>query len=104
MIVLVMGAVRVGDLALFITIMGKRWGFRFVRRCHNPAYEGECDPPYVKGKEIRIRRGMTLQEEVETVIHEVMHAADWYKDEDWVRPASHDLAKILFRLYDIKRS
>jgi len=58
---------------------------------------GECDPPTVKNKQIRIANDLPPEEELEVTIHEALHACDWYKDEEWVEITARDIAKMLYR-------
>ena len=47
---------------------------------------------------VSIRPGLPRSRELEIIIHELLHAADWYKDEEWVEDAGNDIAKILVAL------
>lgn len=78
-----------------VTMYGKRWK---LRRVPNLVACGECDPPSFKNKEIRIRS--TLQDELllDTTIHELLHAACWPLDEDFVNRFATDAARVLWRL------
>lgn len=80
-----------------ITILGKRWNLRFTGRLHH-AWRGECEPPDSPRKEIRVRSTLEGRERLEVVLHEVLHAADWTKDENWIEEFADDLAKILWKL------
>ncbi len=62
------------------------------------ADDGNCDPPDLKGKKIRIADNLEPKVELEVIIHECLHAADWYKDEEWVRIAAEDISRVLWRL------
>lgn len=79
-----------------VTILGKRWGFRFTRLAKGT--DGECDDPAVKEKEIRIHKGLGEQDTLETIIHEALHAADWHRSEPWVEEVGRDIARLLWRL------
>lgn len=59
---------------------------------------GECDSPDTKGKEIRISTDLQREEELEVVIHELLHASDWSKDEEWVEEIAQDISNVLMRL------
>jgi len=59
---------------------------------------GDCDPPDTKNKKIRIANTLPPKEELEVTIHECLHAADWYKDEEWIEPVAADIARLLWRL------
>lgn len=81
---------------MFLTFLGKRYRFRYVRMKHD---YGQCDNPIKKGKEIRICPGQTERQELGTCTHEAMHALAWKMlDEAWVAQASEDLATMLWRL------
>lgn len=92
--------VNIGDpknrLAMRITILNRRW--RLVRRHTGPVADGHCDPPTAPHKTISVHSGLRGERELEVLIHEMMHAADWSKDEDWVRDLAQDLAGVLWRL------
>lgn len=38
------------------------------------------------------------RQELDTLIHELLHVADWDKDEDWINNVGYDLARTLWRL------
>lgn len=75
-------------------ILGKRWRLKLSRLRGDK--HGYCDPPNKRSKTITLdttpRRKWRV---VEDIIHEVMHAGDWYKDEEWVAEFCRDLAHIL---------
>ncbi len=79
-----------------ITLLGKRWQLRFCRM--SEADHGECDHPDKRGKEIRIRSDLKDRPQLEALTHEILHACDWSKDEEWVEDAAHDLSVVLWRL------
>ena len=85
---------------IFVNVAGKRWGLRFVampdkkdKKC-----KGYCESPDKKNKEIVIKKDLPPKEELDTTLHELLHAADWSKDEEWVDQVGTDIAKILWRL------
>ena len=59
---------------------------------------GSCDPPSLKGKRIVIRRSLRGEQELQVTIHELLHAADYTKTEEWVDESAHDIARVLWRL------
>lgn len=59
---------------------------------------GDCDSPDTKNKKIRIANDLPPQEELEVIIHEALHACDWYKDEEWVELTAEDIARLLTKL------
>lgn len=79
-----------------VTILKKRWTLRFTRLPKGT--DGECDPPETTGKEIRIQQPLDEKNQLETVIHEALHASDWHRSEEWVEEVARDLARILWRL------
>lgn len=80
---------------MLVEILKKRWKLRFTRLKIN---RGECDSPTTPGKEIRIDSELRGEELLEVVTHEVVHAALWHLDEEYVEATAHDLARILWRL------
>lgn len=81
---------------MLVTIGGKRWRLVFEGTPRDA--NGACEHPDKVGKKIRIRRTLRGELRLETIIHEVLHAADWTKDEEWVGQIATDLARILTRL------
>lgn len=79
-----------------VTILGKRWNFRRVNKLGPKTY-GECDPPDKFKKELRVLRRLYGQAEMETILHEMLHAADWTKDEAWIDEVASDIAKFLYK-------
>jgi hypothetical protein len=77
-----------------ISILGKRWRLVYSSlRGDN----GECDPPDAKGKSIRIAKYLRRHPRAlaETIIHEILHAADWWKDEVWIEQLCEDIVRVL---------
>jgi hypothetical protein len=81
---------------IHVTILGKRWRLRFTKLARGT--DGECDAPTDPDKEIRIAQGLGEKTQLETLIHEALHAADWSKDEAWVEQVGCDIARLLWRL------
>ena len=78
-----------------VRIGGKYWNLRFTRLKN---HKGDCDAPILRKKEIRITKGLDPKEELEVVIHELLHSADWYKDEEWIERTGCEISHILWRL------
>lgn len=78
-----------------VTIMGRRWRLGFVRLPTNAKFDGDCDPPGMRDRKIRIDRQLTGREKLRVLIHEALHAADWSKSERTVDQLSRDLARII---------
>ncbi len=89
-----------------IKILGRWWGLRWTRQMqHRQAAAhrgqviyGECDPPTISKKEIRIRTGLSDETEMEILIHEMLHAANWHIDEEFVAKFAEDAARALTRV------
>lgn len=82
---------------IIVSILGKQWELLFKRRMPDN-HCGECDNPNTPGKQIRIRKGMREELELDTTIHEMLHAAGWHIDEPFVEQFATDAAAILMRL------
>jgi len=83
-----------------IKLLGKRWRIerpRSITRDGEPQH-GECDPPTTPGKAIRIVSYVKDRVELETYLHEMLHAATWDMSEEWVEETAHDLSVALWRL------
>jgi len=67
----------------------------------SPAMEevirGDCDDPDAKNKQIRIANNLPMQEEMEVVIHECLHACDWWKDEEWIKQVGEDISHLMVK-------
>jgi hypothetical protein len=80
-----------------ITIMGKRYHLKYVTRLPGDVL-GLCDHPDNAHKLIRLTKGMRQDKELEITVHELLHAANWQLDHDWVIQTSRDVSRVLFRL------
>jgi hypothetical protein len=78
-----------------VSVLGKRWNLRFVP---NLSKSGDCDGPSKEGKEIRIWQGVKGKDKLDTLIHELLHAAGWHIDEAFVAQFASDAAQVLWRL------
>jgi hypothetical protein len=82
-----------------ITILGKHWKFERVGKVP-PGEDGKpcighCDLPHVVNKRILVAKNLRGRIELDTIIHEILHAADSTKDEEWVDEVARDMAIIL---------
>lgn len=85
-----------------VLIRGRRWR---IERCElSRRTAGECDAPDAESKAIRIDRRLKGQEELETIIHEVIHAAHWDLCEEAVDETAEAIARVLWRLGYRQRS
>lgn len=81
-----------------IKILGKTYSLVFSRSMPEDDY-GSCDDPNTKRKRIRISKGLDEEKELDTLIHEMLHAAGWQLlSEEWVFAAARDIARVLRRL------
>lgn len=87
-----------------VLINGRYWTLRFVPasrlRKKDGCYDGDTDHPSVKRKTIRVAKGLEPADELETLIHEMLHASDGllHHSEDWVSTVSKDIATVLLKL------
>lgn len=79
----------------YITMLGKKYALKRISYLGDA--RGDCDPPDAPNKCIRIASGLKGKEELEVLIHECMHAAQWHLDEEFVEKISLDLANVLWR-------
>jgi hypothetical protein len=80
---------------MHVLLCGKKWRLRFAPLRN---VRGDCDPPHASRKEIRIASGQSQIDELDTCLHEFLHAIDWQRDEAHVAEAATDIARILYRL------
>ncbi len=83
-------------------VLGKRWNL--VRKSLGYSsdghhIDGKCDPPDKANKCIYIGTHVKDADELETVVHEVLHAAAWHVlDETFVETTAKDLSRLLWKL------
>jgi len=80
-----------------VEIRGKRWSLEVVDYLQDGSC-GSIDPPDTPKKRILIARNQTPIDQLDTVIHECLHAAIPDLDEDCVTESSTDIASVLYRL------
>lgn len=80
-----------------IKICGKIWQLRFVPTLGD-GKAGDCDPPEAKSKTIRVLSRLRGERQLDILIHEMLHAADWHRSEEWVEETASDIARSLYRL------
>lgn len=81
-----------------IKILGKVWTLVWEKVDRRKDGYGQCDAPETPGKRILIDPRAKGEAELETYLHEMLHAADWHKDEYWVEHVARDIARTLTRL------
>lgn len=77
-------------------IRGRVWGF--VRRKLPSGTFGLCDPPAKPGKRISIDNRLRGRLEMDTTIHELLHAACWDLSEEAVDETATDISRALWRI------
>lgn len=77
-----------------IMLLGRAWNLSFVRL---RGIKGDCSPPDRPRKRIRIHGPLRGKLFLDTLIHEMLHAADWSKDEEWVNQIATDMAEVIMR-------
>jgi hypothetical protein len=80
------------------TIRGKRYKIELVAPSKIQYDLGVCQDPRQKGKSIKINNTLTGLEELDTWIHEFLHASFFDLSEEPVLEISTDLARLLWRL------
>lgn len=87
---------------MIVTIRGKRWRLNFVpnlgRDEDGHEYYGKCDPPTALNKAIRVKRGLGQYAELETLVHEIIHAGQWDLSEQAVEEIGVDMTRALWRV------
>jgi hypothetical protein len=58
-------------------------------------HDGQCD---YHGREIKVRKSLKGERQLEVVIHELLHGCHWDLDEQAITETAEDLARILWRL------
>lgn len=77
-------------------INGVPWTFRFT---HLHANRGYCD---FHKKEIAVKNNLPLAEKVEVIIHEMLHAGDFDKDEQWVERLAVCITNVLIEEHALR--
>ena len=80
---------------IYHVISGRRYRIAFapLRTDH-----GICTDPKLPGATITIADNLAPDDELETILHESLHAAGWWLSEEWIDTAAADLAALLLRL------
>jgi hypothetical protein len=80
-----------------LKIFGRVWTLQFVPSLPD-GQRGTCDAPTARNKIMAIRRSLKGELKLDTLIHEQLHAADWYRDEEWTGQVATDIARNLWKL------
>lgn len=76
------------------TFRSKRWNI-----IESPSeLGGECGAPHIKGREMIIPINGDSKNDLDTIIHESLHACLWDLGEESVQESAEDIARIIWRL------
>ena len=64
---------------------------------------GDCSPPTVPNRRIRLLKNLSDRELGYNAIHEALHACGWWADESWVEETASDLAQFLLEDLGFRR-
>lgn len=78
-----------------IRIRGRSWTIKRVRM---QSARGLCDHPEEANRTIKIASHLKGEEELEVIIHEMIHAGLWDLDETVVETLGEDLAAALWQM------
>jgi len=81
-----------------VTLRGKRFAFKKMKKIDSVGSIGECDDPTNPGKAIKIHKSLKGFEELEVTIHEMLHGCFWDLDESVIDQVGVDISKALWRL------
>ncbi|HEY2759904.1 MAG TPA: hypothetical protein VGI75_04155 [Pirellulales bacterium] len=79
-----------------IKILGRVWNLRFAP--HLGPNDGFCDPPTTTNKSIVVAKGLSEKDQLEILVHEMLHAGGWHFDEEYVTQFARDISHVLWRL------
>lgn len=82
-----------------LTFAGKRWKLEFTAlpiSYDNPL--GMTQDPTTKGRRIFIKAGQAPKRELDTLVHEAIHALGWWLDEEYVAKWATDITNMLWKL------
>lgn len=82
-----------GGRSVRVKVLGRYWGMIFGGT--GPNEDGRCDAPEIPNRRICLRKSLRGDDLLETVIHEVVHAAAFHVDEEYVTEFAADLTRIL---------
>lgn len=80
-----------------IRLRKRHWKLEFTSRI-DPNYDGFCDPPDTPNKRIWIKKNLRPSREIQTLLHEMLHACDWDLCEEAVTEIADDIGRVLYKL------
>lgn len=75
-----------------VMVLGKRWNLEQSNEIPRKNM-ADCDPPWKTGKTIRIREGLDQRLAFRCLVHEMMHCAFWFMDEEYVERFAEDVER-----------
>lgn len=81
---------------MHVLIRNRRWRLEFTSKLPRDKRCGDCDPPSVADKTIRIRRSLKGKLKLDTLLHEMIHAAFPDLTEEAVEAGATDIAAVLY--------
>lgn len=80
-----------------IRVLGKSWDFSFKTLPFMGKDWGLCSPPHIKRKWIHVLDTLRGRDALDTVAHELLHAAAWdVLKEEFVDTLARDISKVIF--------
>jgi malate synthase len=76
---------------------GNRWTIEFGGKLPNK-WDGSCDAPSTKGKQVKIRSSLPPKRMLETIIHESLHCLFWDTEDPAIAQSAEDICRLLWRL------
>jgi hypothetical protein len=89
---------------MLITILGKRWNLSLVPASALPQTDGRrdcdgyCSDPRQPRKTIAIYNKLNDERTLAILIHEMLHAGDWHRTEEFVEEFAEDVARAATKL------
>lgn len=80
-----------------VQVRGKRYKLAF-RAIRSQKYLGRCDSPQEPAKQIVIDQSLRGELLLDTLVHELLHAACWDLAEETVEATASDIASVLWKL------
>lgn len=80
-----------------VELNGVKWKLLFTNRMYHKD-DGACADPtnVLKDRKIRVRKSLEGKRKLIVLLHELLHAADWSKDESWVEKIAEDIGQIVW--------
>ena len=79
--------------SLRVSVGGRYWSMEFGRT--RPRMYGVPEAPHTKNKKIRIRQRLKEDVMLDTIIHELLHAAEWDAGEAWIEQIATHTSQVL---------